>query len=102
MIDTSSILITGYDPMSLSIEMPEVKFGEGAELGEGAEIGEEAIFYRHFRPVIFWKLQNWIGVGLERKLKNAFFKFDQMSKMIISSRREEIRRGKRSFIVEFC
>ncbi|CAA7047259.1 unnamed protein product [Microthlaspi erraticum] len=89
MIDTSSILITSYDPMSLSIEMPEVKFSEGAEPGE------EAIFYRHFRPVIFWKLQNWIGVGLERKLKNAFFNFDQMSEKIVSSRREEIRRGKR-------
>ncbi|CAA7034503.1 unnamed protein product [Microthlaspi erraticum] len=58
--------MTGYDPMSLSIEMPEVEFGEAADLGE------EAIYYRHFKPVILWKLQNWIGVGLERKMKILF------------------------------
>ncbi|CAA7034510.1 unnamed protein product [Microthlaspi erraticum] len=61
MFDTSSILMTGYDPMSLSVEMPEVEFGEAADLGE------EAIFYRHFKPVILWKFQNWIGVGLRRR-----------------------------------
>ncbi|CAA7034526.1 unnamed protein product [Microthlaspi erraticum] len=87
--------MTGYDPMSLSIETPEVEFGGAADLGEGADLAEEAIFYRHIIPVIFWKLQNWIGVGLERKLKIAFFNFDQISEKIISSRREEIRRGKR-------
>nr|QWK52248.1 cytochrome P450 96A15 [Isatis tinctoria] len=89
MFDTSSILMTGYDPMSLSIEMPEAEFGEAADLGE------EAIFYRHLKPVFLWKLQNWFGIGLERKMRTALFTVNRMFAKIISSRREEISRGKR-------
>ncbi|CAA7047260.1 unnamed protein product [Microthlaspi erraticum] len=89
MFDTSSILMTGYDPMSLSVEMPEVEFGEAADLGE------EAIFYRHFKPVILWKFQNWIGVGLEKKMRTSLVTVNQMLAKIISSRREEIRQRKR-------
>ncbi|WZZ86834.1 hypothetical protein YC2023_115413 [Brassica napus] len=36
MFDTSSILMTGYDPMSVSIGMPEVLFDEAVETGEEA------------------------------------------------------------------
>ncbi|XP_010470317.1 PREDICTED: alkane hydroxylase MAH1-like [Camelina sativa] len=89
MFDTSMILMTGYDPMSLSIEMPEVEFGEAVDHGE------EAIFYRHFKPVILWKLQYWIGIGLERKMRATMVTINQMLGKIISSRREEISRGKR-------
>lgn len=78
MFDTSSILMTGYDPMSLSIEVPEVEFGEAADLGE------EAIFHRHFKPMILWKLQNWIGVGLERKMRTSLATANQMFAKIIS------------------
>ncbi|EOA34088.1 hypothetical protein CARUB_v10021589mg [Capsella rubella] len=89
MFDISSILMTGYDPMSLSIEMPEVEFAEAVDLGE------EAIFYRHLQPVILWKLQRWIGIGLERKLRVSMVAVDEMLAKVISSRREEISRGKR-------
>ncbi|KAG2241486.1 hypothetical protein Bca52824_096530 [Brassica carinata] len=87
MFDTSSILMTGYDPMSLSINMPEVEFGEAAETGE------EAIYYRHFKPVILWRLQNWLGIGLERKMRSSLATVNRMFAKIISSRREEICRG---------
>ncbi|XP_010511352.1 PREDICTED: alkane hydroxylase MAH1 [Camelina sativa] len=88
MFDTSSILMTGYDPKSLSIEMPELEFGEAAELGE------EAIYYRHFKPVIFWRLQNWFGIGLERKMRTAVATINRMfAKIISSKRREEMSRG---------
>ncbi|EOA34778.1 hypothetical protein CARUB_v10022359mg [Capsella rubella] len=87
--DISSILMTGYDPMSLSIEMPEVEFAEAVD------ISEEAIFYRHLKPVILWKLQKWIGVGLEKKLRDSMVAVDEMLAKIISSRREELGRGKR-------
>ncbi|KAG2302503.1 hypothetical protein Bca4012_060798 [Brassica carinata] len=87
MFDTSSILMTGYDPMTLSIEMPEVEFGEAAETGE------EAIYYRHFKPVYLWKLQNWLGIGLERRMRSALATVNRMFAKIISTRREEIRRG---------
>ncbi|KAG7585389.1 Cytochrome P450 [Arabidopsis thaliana x Arabidopsis arenosa] len=89
MFDTSSILMTGYDPMSLSIEMLEVEFGEAAD------IGEEAIYYRHFKPVMLWRLQNWLGIGLERKMRTALATVNRMFAKIISTRRrEEISREK--------
>ncbi|KAH0857741.1 hypothetical protein HID58_086002, partial [Brassica napus] len=71
MFDTSSISLTGYDPMSLSTEMPEVEYGEATETGE------EAIYYRHFKPVILWRLQNWLGIGLERKMKSSLVTVNQ-------------------------
>nr|AWD38964.1 cytochrome P450 family 96 subfamily A polypeptide 147 [Descurainia sophia] len=86
--DTSSILMTGYDPKSLSNELPEVEFGEAVD------ISEEAIFYRHFKPVVLWKLQHWFGVGLERKVRDSMACVNQMLAKVISSRREEISRGK--------
>ncbi|KAL0718626.1 hypothetical protein Bca4012_067949 [Brassica carinata] len=95
MFDTASVLMTGYDPMSLSIKMPEVE-----EFGEAADLGEEAIFYRHFKPVILWKLQNWFGIGHEKELRSAWVTFDRMLGKIISSRREEIRCGERGTSVD--
>ncbi|KAJ4878372.1 Alkane hydroxylase MAH1 [Raphanus sativus] len=90
MFDTASILMTGYDPMSLSTEIP------GYEFGEAADFAEEAIFYRHLKPVILWRLQNLIGVGIERKIRTASEIFNSMFSMIISSRRkEEISRGEK-------
>ncbi|EOA34755.1 hypothetical protein CARUB_v10022327mg [Capsella rubella] len=89
MFDTASILMTGYDPMSLSVEMPEVEFGEAVE------DGEEALFYRNIKPKILWKLQYWIGIGIERKMRATTATLNQMLAKIISSRREEISRGKR-------
>ncbi|KAL0693616.1 hypothetical protein Bca4012_060796 [Brassica carinata] len=83
MFDTASILMTGYDPMSLSIEMPKVEFGEAADFAE------EAIFYRHLKPVILWRLQNLIGVGIERKMRTASAIFNSTFAKIISSRRKE-------------
>uniref|UniRef100_M4EGI8 Cytochrome P450 n=1 Tax=Brassica campestris TaxID=3711 RepID=M4EGI8_BRACM len=69
MFDTASILMTGYDQMSLSIEMPEVEFSEAADFAE------EALFYRHLKPVILWRLQNLISVGEEDE--NCFGVFQQ-------------------------
>ncbi|KAF3566592.1 hypothetical protein DY000_02013022 [Brassica cretica] len=65
MFDTASILMTGDDPMSLSTEMP------GNEFGEAADFAEEATFYRYFKPMILWRLQNLIGIGTERKIRTA-------------------------------
>ncbi|XP_013612627.1 PREDICTED: alkane hydroxylase MAH1-like isoform X2 [Brassica oleracea var. oleracea] len=79
MYDTASILMTGYDQMSLSTEIP------GYEFGEAADFSEEAIFYRHL-----------IGVGIERKIRSASEIFNILFGKIISSRRkEEISRGKK-------
>ncbi|XP_010510801.1 PREDICTED: alkane hydroxylase MAH1-like [Camelina sativa] len=89
MFDIFSILINGYDPMTLSTETPEVEFPEAVDLGQ------EVVFYRHLKPVILWKLQRWFGIGLERKMKVTMAAVDKMLAKIISSRREEIISGER-------
>ncbi|KAL0644433.1 hypothetical protein Bca4012_042723 [Brassica carinata] len=87
MFDTASILMTGYDQMSLSTEIP------GYEFGEAADFAEEAIIYRHLKPVILWRLQNLIGVGVERKMRTASEFFNSMFAKIISTRRKEEKSG---------
>ncbi|XP_010555337.1 PREDICTED: alkane hydroxylase MAH1-like [Tarenaya hassleriana] len=88
--DTTLTLVTGYDPKSLSMDMPHV------ELAIAVEDAEEAIFHRHFRPRIFWKLQSWLGFGFEKKLRDAVAVGDRACANYISAKREEIRRGDRS------
>ncbi|KAL1217914.1 Alkane hydroxylase MAH1 [Cardamine amara subsp. amara] len=85
LFDASSILMTGYDPRYLSIEMPKVEFGDAVY---GVSDG---IFYRHAKPMFLWKLQYWIGVGVEKKLKRSLEVFDKLLKKIISAKREEIK-----------
>ncbi|KFK40984.1 hypothetical protein AALP_AA2G070000 [Arabis alpina] len=85
MFDTSSILMTGYDPKCLSIEMPKVEFGDAVD---GAADG---IFYRYVKPVFLWKLQYWLGVGVEKRMKSGLAVFDQLFEKIISAKREELK-----------
>ncbi|CAN7131861.1 unnamed protein product [Brassica rapa subsp. narinosa] len=85
LFDTSSILITGYDPGCLSIEMPKVNFSYAVD---GVADG---LFYRHAKPVLFWKLQYWIGVGVEKSMRRGIAVFDEMLQKIISAKREEIK-----------
>ncbi|VVB09722.1 unnamed protein product [Arabis nemorensis] len=85
MFDTSSILMTGYDPKCLSIEMPKVEFGEAVN---GVADGT---FYRHAKPVFLWKLQYSIGVGVEKKMRRGIAVFDQLLEKIILAKREELK-----------
>nr|QWK52276.1 cytochrome P450 96A3-3 [Isatis tinctoria] len=85
LFDTSSILMTGYDPRCLSIEIPKVEFGDAVN---GAADG---LFYRHIKPVFLWKLQYRIGVGVEKKLRRGIAVIDHFLHKIISSKREEIK-----------
>ncbi|KAF8082614.1 hypothetical protein N665_0818s0029 [Sinapis alba] len=85
LFDTSSILVTGYDPRSLSIEMPKVNFSDAVE---GVADG---LFYRHVKPVWFWKIQYWFGVGVEKSMRRGIAVFDQFLEKVISAKREEIK-----------
>ncbi|CAL9239285.1 unnamed protein product, partial [Arabidopsis halleri] len=85
LFDTSLILMTGYDPKCLSIEMPKVEFGDAVD---GVSDG---VFYRHVKPVFLWRLQYWIGVGLEKRLKRGLAVFDQLLGKIITAKSEEIK-----------
>lgn len=83
--DTTFFIVTGFDPKSLSIEMPEVEYAKALDdLGEG-------IFYRHIKPKFFWKLQNRFGLGQEKRMTEADATFDRVSAKYILAKREEIR-----------
>ncbi|CAL9241943.1 unnamed protein product, partial [Arabidopsis halleri] len=43
--------------------------------------------YRHVKPRFLWKLQNWIGVGIEKKMIEAGAIFDRVCAKYISARR---------------
>ncbi|ESQ29659.1 hypothetical protein EUTSA_v10023421mg [Eutrema salsugineum] len=78
------------DFMNLSVSSNTIEFGEAAETGE------EAIYYRHFKPVALWRLQNWIGIGLEKKMRTSLATVNRMfAKIISSKRKEEISRGRK-------
>ncbi|KAL7255210.1 hypothetical protein ACSBR1_009385 [Camellia fascicularis] len=49
--DTTCILVTGYDPGCLSIDLPHVPFSKAMD------DAEEAIFIRHIVPERVWKFQ---------------------------------------------
>ncbi|CAF2091801.1 unnamed protein product [Brassica napus] len=85
MFDTTFIFITGSDPRSLSVEMPEVEFAKALD-----DVGE-AIVYRHITPRFLWKLQKWFGIGTEKKMVKANAVLDRVCAKYISAKREEIR-----------
>ncbi|KAF8109577.1 hypothetical protein N665_0094s0044 [Sinapis alba] len=89
MFDTTLVTVTGCDdPRSLSFEMPEVESAKALhDIGEG-------ILYRHVKPRLLWKLQNWFGLGTEKKMKEANATFDRVCEKYISAKREEIARSK--------
>ena len=85
--DTILILITGSDPRSLSIEMHE------DELAKALDDVGEGVLYRHVKPRFMWKLQNWMGLGQEKKMSQANATFDRVCSKYISAKREEIIRS---------
>ncbi|KAL1205451.1 Alkane hydroxylase MAH1 [Cardamine amara subsp. amara] len=82
--DTTMVLITGSDPTSLSIEKPENEFAKAL-----TDAGE-AIMYRHIKPRFLWKVQKWMGFGLEKKMVNADAIFNRVCAKYISVKRKEI------------
>jgi len=91
--DTTCMLVTGYDPRCLSIELPDVPFSRALDEAE------EAIAYRHALPESLWKLQKRLGIGQEKILSRAWKILDQFMKNIITMKREELEKGKSSFKV---
>ncbi|XP_019085893.1 PREDICTED: alkane hydroxylase MAH1-like [Camelina sativa] len=85
--DTTFVLTTGIDPGCLSTEMPEIEFARALDEAE------EAIFFRHFKPEIVWKMQRLIGLGHELKMTKAHSTFDRVCSKCIASKRDEISRG---------
>ncbi|CAH8361029.1 unnamed protein product [Eruca vesicaria subsp. sativa] len=83
--DIFMVLITGSDPTSLSIDMPENEFDKA--LNEATE----GVLYRHLKPRFLWKLQRWMRLGIEKKMVEANDIFYRVCAKYISAKREEVR-----------
>ncbi|KAK2657254.1 hypothetical protein Ddye_010306 [Dipteronia dyeriana] len=81
--DSTCILVTGYDPGCLSVEFPQVLFSMALE------DAEESIFYRHIVPETLWKLQRWLGIGEEKKMKRSKKILDEIIVEYIRRKRSE-------------
>ncbi|CAN1827620.1 Alkane hydroxylase MAH1 [Linum perenne] len=64
--DTISSIVLGFDPKSLSLELPHLDYAEAFDAME------EAILYRHCVPRSVWKFQKWLGIGEEAKMAKAY------------------------------
>ncbi|THF99498.1 hypothetical protein TEA_029573 [Camellia sinensis var. sinensis] len=84
--DTTCILVTGYDPGCLSIDLPYVPFTKAMD-----DV-TEAIFIRHVVPESVWKFQRWVSIGHEKKLRNARKTLDHIIEKYISMKRDELSR----------
>ncbi|CDY13726.1 BnaA06g31970D [Brassica napus] len=51
----------------------------------------EGILYRHVKPRFLWKLQRWMGLGIEKKMLEADDIFYRVCAKYISAKREEVR-----------
>ncbi|CAI0597696.1 unnamed protein product [Linum tenue] len=71
MFDSICTTVLGFDPNYLTVDLlPDLPYAEAYD------DMEEAVFYRHIMPEFWWKLQRWLRVGEERKLHEAWEKFD--------------------------
>ncbi|XAR73280.1 hypothetical protein NMG60_11007197 [Bertholletia excelsa] len=82
--DTTCKLITGYDPGCLSIQLPNVPFSKAMD-----DVWE-TIVLRHVVPESVWKLQRWLGIGHEKKLREAWATIDHVLAQYISMKRREL------------
>ncbi|KAJ4850908.1 hypothetical protein Tsubulata_009477, partial [Turnera subulata] len=82
--DATCLIVTGHDPGCLSIGFPDVAFSKAVD-----DV-EEAIFYRHIVPQTIWKLQRRLGIGEEKKYREAWQTIDQVVGQIISDKKEEL------------
>nr|GME00449.1 alkane hydroxylase MAH1-like [Ipomoea batatas] len=69
--DTISMLLLHHDPQSLCLGLPYVP------CEKAFNHATDAVLYRHIFPESFWKLQNWVGIGKEKKLIQACRAFDE-------------------------
>ncbi|XP_019183473.1 PREDICTED: alkane hydroxylase MAH1-like [Ipomoea nil] len=68
--DTISKLVLHHDPQSLCLGLPYVP------CEKAFNHAVDALLYRHIFPESCWKLQNWLGIGKEKKLIQACRAFD--------------------------
>lgn len=86
--DNARALVLGFDPNCLSIDFPQVPYEKAYD------VIEEVAFHRHLKPHGFWKLQKWLQIGQERKMKKAWEIIDHFLCQRISRKRELLSESK--------
>ncbi|XP_039060929.1 alkane hydroxylase MAH1-like [Hibiscus syriacus] len=86
--DYMCLLGFGVNPKTLSAELPVV------EITEALGHIDDALVHRRVVPPMIWKLQKWLQVGKEKKLRRGLEILDDFAYTHISSRRDEMRRSK--------
>ncbi|KAF3592508.1 hypothetical protein DY000_02025470 [Brassica cretica] len=51
----------------------------------------EGTMYSHIKPRFLWKLQRWMGLGIDKKMVEASGVFDRVCAEYISAKREEVK-----------
>ncbi|KAK1402858.1 alkane hydroxylase MAH1-like [Heracleum sosnowskyi] len=82
--DNISSLLLDHDPQTLTLDSPDIPYLKAITAVE------EAWLYRHILPESIWKLQNWIGLGREKRLKEAWEAIDKYIYTCISMKREQV------------
>ena len=80
--DNICCVVLGFDPVCLSIDLPEISCEKAFTQAENT------LFYRHVRPRFFWKLQKWLQVGEEKRFTENIKIVDQWLYSEIKSKRE--------------
>ncbi|KAL5977169.1 hypothetical protein ACLOJK_021511 [Asimina triloba] len=81
--DSTCSLVLGDDPGCLSLDFPDVP------IVKAMDDAAEAVLLRHVVPFAWWKLQRWLDVGPERKLREAWEIIDDFMYKNIWTRRQE-------------
>ncbi|XP_047324944.1 alkane hydroxylase MAH1-like [Impatiens glandulifera] len=82
--DTSCKIVTGYNPCSLSLKLPEIPFSKALDEAE------ESVLLRHAMPESVWKLLKWMNIGSEKTLTHAWAILDVEIGKLISMKREQL------------
>ncbi|XP_057996835.1 alkane hydroxylase MAH1-like [Hevea brasiliensis] len=90
MFDNICLLVLGLDPNSLSPEFPHIPCAKAYD-----DMSEAAI-YRHTLPGSIWKLQRWLQIGKEKKIRKALDIFDDFAEQCITRKRQQLGQSSRN------
>lgn len=81
--DTICVVLFDHDPESLSVDFPHISCQKAL-----LDV-EEALLFRHLTPSCLWKLLDFVGVGKEKKLREAQEILDQFIYKCIAQKQNE-------------
>ncbi|PWA69725.1 cytochrome P450 [Artemisia annua] len=81
--DATCNILLDNDPETLSADLPCIP------LVKAFSHAEEAILHRHVRPLILWKLQQFLGIGNEKKLSDAMKTIDDFIYKLLAKKQSE-------------